>query len=137
MNKGRLEAFTDAIVAIIITILVLELPKPDSYTISALFEHWQAYIAYISSFTLLLGVWYNHHNLFKSIEVIDRRVFWVNGVWLLIQSFIPFVTSWIGDYPDHAQPLVTFIVIALIQPLLGLLALASYNIYGVFRPAAF
>ncbi|RCW17812.1 hypothetical protein CAC02_00885 [Streptococcus gallolyticus] len=169
MDKGRLEVFTDAIVAIIITILVLELPKPYSYTISALFEHWQAYIAYISSFTLLLGVWYNHFNLFKSIEVIDRRVFWGNGVWLLIQSFIPFVTSWIGDYPDQVQPLVTFIVlsilwtmsyrllyhflneindqmppyrvtlniiivyivlivIALIQPLLGLLALASYNI---------
>lgn len=180
MNKGRLEAFTDAIVAIIITILVLELPKPDSYTISALFDHWQAYIAYISSFTLLLGVWYNHHNLFKAITVIDRKVFWVNGLWILIQSFIPFATAWIGEYPEHPQPMLVFIVLSMLwtlsyrllyyflskvnhampsypyrvtfgilgvyavllilsvnYPLLGLLALALYNIYGVFRSAAF
>ncbi|MDO4666703.1 MAG: TMEM175 family protein [Streptococcus sp.] len=108
MNKARLEAFTDAVVAIIITILVLELPKPESYTLASLLHHWPAYLSYAGTFIVILGVWFQHHNLFDRIENINRKVFWANGLWLLIQSFIPFIGAWMSDYPNHSLPFVIF-----------------------------
>lgn len=111
MNKSRLEAFTDAIVAIVVTILVLELPKPKSYTLSALLDNKQVYLVYIGTFVVLLGVWYQHHNLFEHAKNISRRVFWANALWLLIQSFLPYISSWMTEYPNKNIPVLVFLIL--------------------------
>ncbi|MDN6577408.1 MAG: DUF1211 domain-containing protein, partial [Lactiplantibacillus plantarum] len=94
MNKARLEAFTDAIIAIVLTLLVLDLPRPQTPSVRALFAEWQSIYVYIITFTLLISIWLNHHDLFVQVKKIDRVVFWANSFWLLCQSFIPFMASW-------------------------------------------
>ena len=69
MNKNRLEAFTDAIIAIAATIMVLELHIPQYNTLASLVEEWPVFLAYFISFTLIYTVWYNHHNLFKKAKI--------------------------------------------------------------------
>lgn len=117
MNKARLEAFTDVIVAIVVTILVLELPKPETYTLAGLLANWQAYLVYIGTFVVLVGVWYQHHNLFDYAEKINRKVFWANAFWLLVQSFIPYVSSWMAEFPDKRMPMFIFLVLNIIWAL--------------------
>ncbi|HFI0174841.1 TPA: TMEM175 family protein, partial [Streptococcus suis] len=109
MNKARLEAFTDAIVAIVVTILVLELPKIESFTFESLLSNWQPYLVYIGTFVVLVGVWYQHHNLFDYAENINRKVFWANALWLLIQSFIPYISAWMAEFPDSRTPMMVFL----------------------------
>ena len=75
MNKDRVVAFSDAIVAIIITILALDLPKPDSFTLEALLSNWSRYLVYIANFVIITGMWYQHHNLFEKITFISKRAF--------------------------------------------------------------
>ncbi|AEV96074.1 TMEM175 family protein [Pediococcus claussenii] len=104
MNKGRLEAYTDAIIAIIVTILVLELPRPNSYTFLSLFAKWQSIAVYILTFVIIMEVWLNHHNLFQKVKVITTSIYWANSIWLLSMSLIPFAASWAARYPNHWQP---------------------------------
>lgn len=111
MNKARLEAFTDAIVVIVVTILVLELPKPETYTLAGLLANWQAYLVYIGTFVVLVGVWYQHHNLFDHAEKISRKVFWANALWMLIQSFIPYISAWMAEFPNSRTPMMVFFVL--------------------------
>lgn len=114
MNKARLEAFTDAIVAIIVTVLVLELPKPADYSLDALLVNWKSYLAYMAAFFLIVGVWYQHHNLYKHADTISRPAFWVNAIWMLLQSFIPYLSSWMGEYPDHTLPIAIFVILCIL-----------------------
>lgn len=117
MNKARFEAFTDAIVAIVVTILVLELPKPESYQLDALLVNWESYLVYMGSFVVLVGVWFQHHNLFHYAEKINRKVFWANALWLLIQSFLPYISSWMADYPGHSTPVIVFLTLNMLWAL--------------------
>ena len=73
MNKNRLEAFSDAIIAIAATIMVLELHIPKLNNLSGLWEEWPVFLAYFISFTLIYAVWYNHHNLFKKANYISKQ----------------------------------------------------------------
>ncbi|MCG5037512.1 DUF1211 domain-containing protein [Lactiplantibacillus plantarum] len=68
MNKARLEAFTDAIIAIVLTLLVLDLPRPQTPSVRALFAKWQSIYVYIITFTLLISIWLNHHDLFVQVK---------------------------------------------------------------------
>ncbi|MEX2784752.1 TMEM175 family protein [Streptococcus sp. H49] len=100
MNKNRIEAFSDAVIAIIITIMVLELNLPDDITFSSLLHLWPMVFVYISSFLQILIVWVGHHDLFNSIEAISYKLFVYNGLWLLTQSFVPLGTKAVGDSSD-------------------------------------
>ncbi|MGT2638136.1 TMEM175 family protein [Streptococcus ratti] len=117
MNKERFEAFTDAIVAIVVTILVLELPKPENATLEALLVNWQSYLVYISTFVVLVGVWYQHHNLFFYAKHINYKVFWANAFWLLIQSFFPYVSAWLAEFPNRLTPFLVFIILNILWTL--------------------
>ncbi|WP_248000396.1 TMEM175 family protein [Lactiplantibacillus plantarum] len=110
MNKARLEAFTDAIIAIVLTLLVLDLPRPQTPSVRALFAEWQSIYVYIITFTLLISIWLNHHDLFVQVKKIDRVVFGANSFWLLCQSFIPFMASWITKFPHSKWPAVFYIL---------------------------
>jgi len=111
MNKTRMEALTDGIIAIVATIMVLEIHAPSSFTFASLRDQIPAVIAYIISFALVILSWYSYHLLFERAKRVDLRVYLANAAWLLVLSGIPFATSWVGIYPNHWQPEVTYLLI--------------------------
>jgi uncharacterized membrane protein len=94
MNKGRLEAFTDGVIAIIITIMVLELKVPQGGDLSALSAELPVLLAYVLSFVNVGLYWNNHHHLLHATDRIDGRVLWANLFLLFWLSLVPFVIRW-------------------------------------------
>lgn len=98
MTKTRIEAFTDAVIAIIMTILVLELPEPKGDTFLAFFHMSHKLVIYVISFVTLAIYWNNHHHMFQLVHKIDGRVLWANNLLIFCLSLLPFSTAWMGDY---------------------------------------
>ena len=96
MNKDRLAAFTDAILAIIMTILVLELEKPTEASWTAVWALRQSFVSYIISFFWLGAMWVNLHSQWQRIKRIDNRVVWCSIVMLFFASLFPWVTDFVG-----------------------------------------
>ena len=107
MTKTRLEAFSDGVIAILITIMVLELKIPHSAELSALTTLWPVFLTYILSFIYLGIYWNNHHHMFQATRSIDGRVMWANLNLLFWLSMFPFATGWMGE--NHFAPLPTAI----------------------------
>lgn len=105
MSKGRLEAFSDGVLAIIITIMVLELKTPHEATLEALVRLGPVFISYVLSFALLGTYWNNHHHLLQASKVTDGRVLWANLHLLFWLSLFPFGTAWMGE--NHFAPIPT------------------------------
>jgi uncharacterized membrane protein len=97
MNTARLEAFTDGVVAIIITIMVLELHVPHGTTLAALQADVPVLFAYVLSYVNVGIFWNNHHHMLHATERVDGRVLWANLVLLFWLSLVPFVIRWIDD----------------------------------------
>lgn len=110
MNKERLIAFTDAVVAIAATIMVLELHVPKTNDISGLLQEWPTFFAYIISFVLIYLVWFNHHNIFEKAKKITVPIFIYNGIWLFFLSLVPFTTNWVGEAPNERLPQMLYIL---------------------------
>lgn len=111
MNKGRLEAFTDAILAIIMTIMVLELHVPDGFTLKAVSHELIPILAYVISFVGLTNLWATHHFLFEALHKVSYGVFIVNMILLLWVSMVPVITAWVATYPDKFLPQVCYIAV--------------------------
>ena len=107
MGKGRLEAFSDGVLAIIITIMVLELKTPHSEGLAALLEVWPIFLSYVLSFVYVGIYWNNHHHMLQSIRRVNGRVLWANLHLLFWLSLFPFVTGWMGE--NHFAQLPTAI----------------------------
>ncbi|MEM1309019.1 MAG: TMEM175 family protein [Cyanobacteria bacterium P01_H01_bin.153] len=107
MHKGRLEAFGDAIIAIIITIMVLEFRVPESPALSALLPIIPQFLAYVLSFLFLTIYWNNHHNLFHAVERVNGSVLWANLHLMFWLSLVPFTTAWLSEAGLYPAP-VTF-----------------------------
>ena len=107
MNKGRLEAFSDGMVGIFITIMVLELKVPHGHDWSALRAVLPAFSTYVLSFIVLGIYWNNHHHLLHASERINGRVLWANLHLLFWLSLVPVTTGWMGD--THLAPVPTAI----------------------------
>jgi uncharacterized membrane protein len=103
MTKGRLEAFSDGVVAIIITIMVLELKVPQGGDLAALRPLLPTFLTYAMSFTFVGIYWNNHHHLLHATTRIDGAVLWANLHLLFWLSLTPFVTGWMGA--NHYEPL--------------------------------
>ena len=114
MNKERLAAFMDAILAIIMTILILELKKPEAATIKALWNLRVDFFAYTLSFFWLGTMWVNLHNEWHKIKYITPSIVWINVVILFFSSFFPYVTSFVTSYYNSsvAQGFYGIIVLA-------------------------
>jgi len=97
MGPARLEAFSDGVIAIIITIMVLELKVPTSHEPAALLAVWPTFLAYLLSFLMVAIYWVNHHALFHHCRSVDIAVLWTNIVFLFCLSLIPFATAYMGD----------------------------------------
>lgn len=98
MNKERLVAFTDAVLAIIMTILVLELPKPVEPTWEAIFNLKESFLAYTLSFFWLGSMWIGLHNIWSKVDKISTGVIWWNILLLFFSSLIPYATSLVNTY---------------------------------------
>jgi len=97
MSKGRLEAFSDGVLAIILTIMVLELKVPEEGTLSALQPLIPKFLSYILSFIFLGIYWNNHHHLWQAAKNVNGPILWANLHLLFWLSLIPFVTGWMGE----------------------------------------
>lgn len=115
MTTSRLEAFSDGVLAIIITIMVLELPIPHSGEFSALLAVWPKFLAYLLSFAFLGIYWNNHHHLLKVAPHVDARIMWANLHLLFWLSMIPFSTAWLGDHYRDAWPTAFYGFITLLS----------------------
>ncbi|MCZ9311549.1 TMEM175 family protein [Weissella koreensis] len=114
MNKNRVEAFTDAIIAIIATIMVLEFKTPETYQLSGIIEELPYLFSYATSFFFILVAWYNHHYMFSITQRITKKVYWVNNFWLFSMSLIPVSTAWVGRYINHTVPELFYFFIFLV-----------------------
>ncbi len=108
MSKGRLEAFSDGVIAIIITIMVLELKVPHGAELSALQPLVPIFASYILSFVFVGIYWNNHHHLLQAVYKINGKVLWANLHLLFWLSIIPFVTSWMGENEFTAWPVALY-----------------------------
>jgi uncharacterized membrane protein len=97
MHKGRLEAFSDGVLAIIITIMVLELKVPHGTDLAALTEMCPVLFSYVLSFLYVGIYWNNHHHLFQIVKHVNGAVLWANLHLLFWLSLFPFVTGWMGE----------------------------------------
>ena len=105
MTKGRLEAFSDGVIAIIITIMVLELKVPHAATLDALLPLVPVALSYVLSFVYVGIYWTNHHHLLHASERINGGILWANLHLLFWLSLVPFVTGWMGE--NHFAPAPT------------------------------
>jgi TMEM175 potassium channel family protein len=104
MNKTRLEAFSDGVIAILITIMVLELRPPHGTDLGALRETLPAFLAYVLSFVYLGIYWNNHHHMLHLARRVTGGILWANLHLLFWLSLVPFVTAWMGDSHNAPQP---------------------------------
>ena len=104
MSKGRLEAFSDWVLAIIITIMVLELKVPHGSDLGALTPLVPVFLSYALSFTFVGIYWNNHHHLLHAAKGVSAAIMWANLHLLFWLSLIPFVTGWLGEHHDAAWP---------------------------------
>jgi TMEM175 potassium channel family protein len=114
MRKGRVEAFSDGVVAILITIMVLELTVPHSAELEALLPLWPVFLSYVLSFVNLGIYWNNHHHLLQAANVVDGRVLWANLHLLFWLSLVPFGTAWMGENGIAPVPTAIYGVILLL-----------------------
>jgi uncharacterized membrane protein len=108
MRTGRMEAFSDGVLAIIITIMVLELQVPHEADVAALLPLLPVFLSYVLSFVFLGIYWNNHHHLLQAIQHVDGRVLWANLHLLFWLSLIPFVTGWMGENQFAAWPVALY-----------------------------
>jgi uncharacterized membrane protein len=105
VSKGRLEAFSDGVIAILITIMVLELKVPHGADAGALRPLLPLFLTYVLSFVYLAIYWNNHHHMLQATDRVDGRILWANLHLLFWLSLVPFTTGWMGE--NHFAPLPT------------------------------
>jgi uncharacterized membrane protein len=131
MSKGRLEAFSDGVIAIIITVMVLGLTPPRGADLAALLPLAPALLSYVLSFVFLAIYWNNHHHLFQAIKHVDGRVLWANMHLLFWLSLVPFVTGWMGENQFAAWPVALYGALLLLAGLAYfILTQALLSIHG-------
>jgi len=104
MNRDRLTAFTDGVLAVIITIMVLEMKPPAGASLQALASLWPVFLSYVLSFVYIGIYWNNHHHFFQLVETVDGAILWANIHLLFWLSIVPFTTAWMGENHFAAVP---------------------------------
>jgi uncharacterized membrane protein len=129
MSKGRLEAFSDGVIAIIITIMVLELKVPDGPTLGALLKVAPLFSLYAMSFVYVGIYWNNHHHLMHAVKRINGGVLWANLHLLFWLSLVPFSTRWMGEQHFETWPVIVYGV-SLLMPSLSFALLVQTLIHA-------
>jgi uncharacterized membrane protein len=115
MSKSRLEAFTDGVFAILITILVLELRIPHGADVDAVRPLFPVFLVYVLSFIYLGIYWVNHHHMFQLVARINGRILWANMFLLFWLSLLPFTTGWMGENHFAALPTAAYGVVMIMS----------------------
>lgn len=115
MNKQRMEAFSDAVIAIVVTIMVLELRPPHGTSLAALRPLTPVFLAYALSFVYLMIYWNNHHHMMQAAKRVNGAVLWANAGLMFSLSLIPFVTAWMGENPFAHGPLFLYGMVLLLS----------------------
>jgi uncharacterized membrane protein len=115
MNKNRLEAFSDGVLAIIITIMVLEFKVPEDTTFDAVVKLSHKFLSYILSFIYVGIYWNNHHHLIHSLKNVNGKILWANLHLLFWLSLIPFTTAWIGEHHFAPFPMMLYGIVLLMN----------------------
>src|SRR5205085_859744 len=115
MSTGRMEAFSDGVIAIIITIMVLELRAPHDASLAGLRPLLPAFGSYLLSFIFVGIYWSNHHHLLHAAEHIDGRALWANLHLLFWLSLVPFVTAWMGENHFAQWPVALYGIVLLLS----------------------
>jgi uncharacterized membrane protein len=108
MGKGRLEAFSDGVIAIIITIMVLELKVPHGETLDALTPLWPVFLSYVLSFVYIGIYWNNHHHMMHAVKHVNGAILWSNMHLLFWLSLTPFTTGWMGENHFGTVPVAIY-----------------------------
>lgn len=108
MGKGRIEAFSDGVLAIIITIMVLELKVPHGTELKDLLPLWPVALSYVLSFVNVGIYWNNHHHMFQAVKTVTGGVLWANLVLLFWLSLMPFATAWMGENHFDTVPVALY-----------------------------
>lgn len=134
MTKGRLEAFSDGVLAIILTIMVLELKVPHAGGIEALRPLLPVFLGYLVSFVYVGIYWNNHHHLLHATHRIGAGVMWANLHLLFWLSLIPFVTGWVGEHPEASWPAALYGCILLMAGIAWLFLVRAILAQNGHRP---
>lgn len=108
MHKQRLEAFSDGVIAIIITIMVLELKVPHGEAIKDLLPLIPIFVGYVLSFIFIAIYWNNHHHLLQATQKVNGKILWANIHLLFWLSLLPFTTSWMGEHVFASTPVILY-----------------------------
>ena len=108
MGKGRLEAFSDGVFAVIITIMVLELKVPQGSDLAALRPVFPVFLSYLLSFVFVGIYWNNHHHMLHAVHRVNGFVLWANLHLLFWLSLVPFITAWMGENPHLSIPVALY-----------------------------
>lgn len=109
MKTTRLEAFSDGVIAIIITIMVLDLKVPHGYgTFTELLHLWPVFLSYVLSFIYVGIYWCNHHHLMQTVQRVNGGILWANLHWMFWLSLMPFTTAWMGENEFSQQSLTLY-----------------------------
>lgn len=104
METGRLEAFYDAIIAIIVTVLVLELPQPATASLASIWALKTSYFAYVISFLVCANLWQYHHLIYNHVDRINTKIIWQNILLMFVFSLIPYLTIFVANHPNEFIP---------------------------------
>ena len=124
MGKERLLAMTDGVVAIIITVMVLELKQPAGSDLTALRQDWPVFLAYALSFVYVAIYWNNHHHYFHLVHRVNGAVLWANFHLLFWLSLVPFTTAWMGEHGFAPVPTAVY-GLSLLMPAIAFVLMQS------------
>ena len=125
METDRFETFFDAIIAIIMTVLVLKISQPAEPTLSAIWDLRISYLAYLISFLTLFNIWYNNHNLFKKVNNIDNTAVWIFGIMTFVISLVPYFTIWVARNVNSIAAETMFGLLFIITNILYILSVKA------------
>jgi uncharacterized membrane protein len=125
LSSSRLEAFSDGVIAIIITIMVLELKIPHDANPMALLQLWPVFLSYALSFFMVAVYWVNHHYMFHFVKHVDSRILWANNLLLFCMSLIPFFTAYMNEHERNSFSTAAYSGILLV----------CANVYSLLRVA--